>query len=83
MLTYFIVKHYTLVECIYMNICVKTDDFLKFKLWFLIFLKFKLQNPSLAKPIKINKNAIAKLAIISNLPKSATILGKCNPLVCT
>lgn len=57
--------------------------FLKFKLWFLIFLKFKLQNASLAKPIKINRNAIAKLAIISNLPKSATILGKFNPLRCT
>ena len=57
--------------------------FSNFGLWSLIFLKFKLQNASLAKPIKINRNAIAKLAIISNLPKSATILGKCNPLICT
>ncbi len=57
--------------------------FSKFKLLLLIFLKFKLQNASLAKPIKINRNAIAKLAIISNLPKIARILGKCNPLICT
>ena len=45
--------------------------------------EIQAQNALLAKPIKINRNAIAKLAIISNLPKSATILGKFNPLRCT
>ena len=61
----------------------KTYDF--FKLQTMVFENFKIEAPKFLtrKTYQINRNAIAKLAIISNLPKSATILEKCNPLICT
>ena len=61
----------------------KTYDF--FKLQTMVFDNFKIEAPKFLtrKTYQINRNAIAKLAIISNLPKSATILGKFNPLRCT